>query len=186
MKKNLGAVVGLYPTPVTVVGTEIEGKVNWINICHIGVVGLDKIMLSMNKGHYSNQGIKANKTASVNLVNQDMLVAADYVGLASGHKVDKSEVFEYFSGELEGAPMIKNSPVCMECELVDNYETETHDNFIFKVVNTYADENVLSDSGKISYEKVNPVLFEMPQTSYLSLGNVVAKCWNEGRKYTGK
>lgn len=183
MKKNIGAVVGLYPTPVTVVGTEFEGKVNWINICHIGIIGLDKIMLSMNKVHYSNKGIKQNKTVSVNLVSSDMLVEADYVGLVSGNKVDKSNVFEYYFGALNGAPLIKKSPVSMECEVVDNYETETHDNFILKVVNTYVDENILTSDGKIDYEKVNPILFEMPQRTYLTTGKVIAKCWNEGKKY---
>lgn len=115
MKKNIGAVLGLYPTPVTIVETEVEGKVNWLNICHIGIIGLDRIMLSIGKKHYSNKVIKKNKTVSVNLVNGDMLVEADYVGLVSGNNTDKSDVFEYYYGTLKGAPLIKNSPVSMEC-----------------------------------------------------------------------
>lgn len=184
MKKNIGAVLGLYPTPVTIVGTEIEGKVNWLNICHIGIVGIDRIMLSMGKTHYSNRVIRKNKTVSVNLVNSDMLVKADYVGLVSGNNTDKSDVFEYYHGTLKGAPLIKNSPLSMECEVVDNYETETHDNFILKIVNTYVDDDVLDEDGKIDYEKVRPVLFEMPQRLYLTTGRVIAKCWDEGKKYS--
>lgn len=184
MKKNIGAVLGLYPTPVTVVGTEIDGKVNWLNICHIGIVGIDKIMLSMGKTHYSNRGIRKNRTVSVNLANSDMLVKADYVGLVSGNSTDKSDVFEYYYGTLKGAPLIKDSPLSMECEVVDNYETETHDNFILKIVNTYVNEDVLDEDGKIDYERVKPVLFEMPQRSYLTTGKVIAKCWDEGKKYS--
>lgn len=93
-KKNLGPVFALYPTPDAIIGTEVDGKVSWVNIAHLGIVGMDRIMLSMSKSHYSNIGIKKNKTASVNLFNKDMLVKADYVGLVSGHKVDKSDVFE--------------------------------------------------------------------------------------------
>ena len=37
--KNISPVVGLYPTPVTVVGTEIAGKANWLVIAHIGIIG---------------------------------------------------------------------------------------------------------------------------------------------------
>lgn len=176
MKKNIGSVVGLYPTPVTILGTEVDGKVNWVNIAHVGIWGVDEILLSMGKIHYSNKGIKENKTVSINIINEEMLVEADYVGLVSGKKVDKSDVFEYFYGELKGTPLIKKAPISMECEVVEVYETETHDNFIVKPINTYVDEEVLSKDGKIDYEKVKPVLFEMPNKQYLSIGKSVGKC----------
>ncbi|MFN4216894.1 MAG: flavin reductase family protein, partial [Brevinematales bacterium] len=111
--KNIGAVVGLYPTPVTIVGTEIDGKVNWINIAHIGIWGVDKMLLSINKSHYTNKGLKENRTASINIVDEAMLIEADYVGIVSGKNIDKSNVFEYFTGELKGAPLIKKSPIAM-------------------------------------------------------------------------
>jgi len=183
MKKNIGSVVGVYPTPVTIIGTEIDGKVNWINIAHVGIWGMDKVLVSMGKTHYSNRAIKTNKTLSISLVNQEMLVAADYVGLVSGQKVDKSDVFEYFKGTLKGAPLIKKSPISMECEVVEVYETETHDNFIVRPINTYVDEAVLSENGTINHEKVKPVLFEMPNKQYLSTGNVIGKCWNIGNMF---
>lgn len=186
MKKEIGAVVGLYPTPVTIVGTVIEGKVNWINIAHVGIVALDRIMISMHKSHFSNQGIKKNKTVSVNLVSEAMLAKADYVGIVSGKSSDKSEVFEYFHGKLDNAPLISASPLSMQCEVVDNYETEQHDHFILKVVNTYANEEVLDENGKIDYEKVNPILFEMPTRSYFTIGKRTAKCWNIGKSVEKK
>ncbi|MCT4564522.1 MAG: flavin reductase family protein [Maledivibacter sp.] len=184
MKKNLGSVVGLYPTPVAIIGTEIEGKVNWMNVAHLGIWGMDKMLLSIAKGHYTNTGLKENKTVSVNMVDKGMLAEADYVGMVSGKKVDKSDVFEYFNGELKGAPLIHKSPIAMECEIVEVYETETYDHCIVKPVNTYADEEVLSDDGKIDYEKAKPILFEMHKRQYLSTGNAVAKCWDIGKEYT--
>lgn len=183
MKKNIGSVVALYPTPSTIVGTVIGDKVNWINIAHIGIIGLDSIMLSMRKSHYTNQGIKENKTVSVNLVSEDMLVEADYVGLVSGKSVDKSQVFKYHMGELKNAPIIDKSPLSMECEVVDIYDTKDYDNFILKVVHTHVEEDRLDENGKINYEKVRPLLFEMPTHTYLKTGDVVAKCWNIGKEY---
>ena len=153
MKKNIGSIVGLYPTPVTIVGTEINGKVNWINIAHIGIIGVDSMLLSIGKTHYTNEGIKKNKTVSINLVNKAILVEADYVGIVSGKKVDKSDVFEYFTGELSGAPLIKNAPIVMECEVIDIYDTKHHDNFIVKPINTYVDEQYLTENGNIDYKK---------------------------------
>ena len=49
MKKNIGNVLALYPTPAVVVGTEVNGKVNWLLVAHVGIIGHDQIMLSMFK-----------------------------------------------------------------------------------------------------------------------------------------
>lgn len=184
MKKNIGPVLALYPTPVTIVGTVIEGKVNWINIAHIGLIGSDTIMLSSLKAHYTNQGIKENMTVSVNLVSEDMLVEADYVGTVSGKSVDKSQVFDYHMGQLQNAPIIEKSPLAMECEVVDIYDRNGYDNFILKVVYTHVEDSMLDDNGKINYEKLKPILFEMPTGAYLRTGDIAAKCWDVGKAYT--
>ena len=42
MKKNIGNVLALYPTPVVVVGTEVNGKVNWLLVAHVGIIGMTK------------------------------------------------------------------------------------------------------------------------------------------------
>ncbi len=183
MKKNVGSVLALYPTPTTIIGTVVDGKVNWSNIAHIGIIGLDSIMLSIRKLRHTNRGIKENKTLTVNLVSEDMLVEADYVGLVSGKNVDKSNIFEYHMGELENTPIIDKSPLVMECELVDIYDTKDYENFILKVVHTHVEQDKLNENGKIDYEKVRPLLFEMPTASYLKTGDVVAKCWKIGKEY---
>lgn len=176
-KKNLGSLLALYPKPMTVVGAEVEGKVNWLVVGHTGVIGHDRILVSMSKSHYTNQGIKESKRLSVNLVSREMLPKADYVGSVSGAKVDKSEVFAYHIGE-NGTPVIDASPLTMECEVVDVYDTDGFDNFICKIVNTYASSDVLDSDGKLDYTKLKPVLFEFPTYSYLATGEVIGKCLN--------
>jgi len=118
MKRNLGAVNALYPTPVVIVGTEVNGKANYINIAHVGSIDMRTLSLSMGKTHHSNKGIKENMTLSINIPSEDMVVKVDYVGFVSGANQDKSDVFESFSGELKGAPMIKDCPICMECKVI--------------------------------------------------------------------
>ena len=113
-KKILGNLLALYPKPMTVVGAEVEGKVNWLVVGHTGVIGHDRILVSMSKSHHTNQGIKQSKRLSVNLVNREILPKADYVGSVSGATVDKSEVFAYHIGE-HGTPVIDASPLTMEC-----------------------------------------------------------------------
>ena len=169
-KKNLGNLLALYPKPMTVVGAEVEGKVNWLVVGHTGVI-------SMSKSHYTNQGIKDSKRLSVNLVSREILPKADYVGSVSGATVNKSEVFAYHIGE-NGTPVIDASPLTMECEVVDIYETEGFDNFICAIVNTYAAPEVLDNNGKLDYTKLKPVLFEFPTYSYLATGEIIGKCLN--------
>ena len=185
MKKNIGNVLALYPTPAVVVGTEVNGKVNWLLVAHVGIIGHDQIMLSLFKKHYSNEGVKQTGKVSVNMVNEAMLERADYVGCISGAKADKSEVFVWHRGEA-GTPVIDESPLVMECEVVDNYETETFDNFICKITDTYVDEDCLNEKGKPDYDKVKPVLFEMPNYTYLRAGEAIGKCTSFGKMYRGK
>ena len=70
--KNVGSVVGLYPTPDTVVGTVQNGRVNWMNVAHVGVWGFDCMMLSIGKPHYTakalhgaGEGRPAGKSAGI-------------------------------------------------------------------------------------------------------------------------
>lgn len=175
MKKNIGSVLGLYPTPTIVVGAVIDGKVNWVLVAHVGIIGHDRIMVSMAKTHYTNKGIKENKVLTVNIVDESMLKKADYVGCVSGSSIDKSEVFSYSMGE-SGAPVIEESPLVMECSVVDVYETDTFESFILKIDQTYVEEEILDENGKINYKSLKPVLFEMPTYSYLKTGEVIAKC----------
>ena len=176
-KQNIGSVLALYPKLMTVIGAEVDGKVNWLVVGHTGIIGHDRILVSMSKSHYTNQGIRESKRLSVNLVSREMLPKADYVGSVSGASVDKSEVFEYHWGE-NGTRVIDASPVTMECDVVDIYETEGFDNFVCSIVNTYAAPDVLGADGKLDYLRLKPVLFEFPTYSYLATGEIIGKCLN--------
>ena len=176
-KQNLGSLLALYPKPMTVVGAEVEGKVNWLVVGHTGIIGHDRILVSMSKSHYTNQGIRKSKKLSINLVSREMLSKADYVGSVSGASVDKSGVFDFHWGE-NGTPVIDASSLTMECDVVDIYETEGFDNFICSVANTYAAPEVLDGDGKLDYTRLKPVLFEFPTYSYIATGEIIGKCLN--------
>lgn len=174
-KKNIGNLLALYPKPMTVVGAEVEGKVNWLVVGHTGIIGHDRILVSMSKSHYTNQGIKDSKKLSINLVSREMLPKADYVGSVSGAQVDKSEAFDYHWGE-NGSPVIDASPLTMECDVVDIYETEGFDNFVCSVANTYASPDVLDADGNLDHTRLKPVLFTFPGYAYLATGEVIGRC----------
>lgn len=45
MKKNIGTNLALYPTPLVVVGTMVDGKPNYTLVGHLGIIGHDRIMI---------------------------------------------------------------------------------------------------------------------------------------------
>lgn len=183
MKSKLGKTNALYPSLTVLAGALVGGKPNFNCIAHVGIMNYGEenyLSLSMSKTHYTNQGIIQLQTFSVNVPGQTLVAQADYVGLVSGEKMDKSALFEVFYGELETAPMIAACPVCMECKLDRIVDFDTHDVFIGRVVQTYADPNVLT-AGQIDPLKVDPLLFDMGTLSYYALGQPIAKCWNIGR-----
>jgi flavin reductase (DIM6/NTAB) family NADH-FMN oxidoreductase RutF len=180
MKKEMGPMMGLYPMLVILVGALVDGKPNYATIAHVGIIDFTHLSVSMGKSHYTNAGIKANRTFSVNLPSQAMVKETDHCGLVSGKKEDKSGIFKTFFGSLETAPMIEECPLNMECKLIQTIDMERHDVFIGEIVQTYFDENCL-DSGKPDFEKIAPVLFS-PAAHYFRLGERFASAWSVGKE----
>lgn len=174
-KENIGSLVALYPKPLTIVGAEVNGKVNWLVVGHTGIIGHNRIILSMSDKHYTNKGIHQTGRLSINLVSREMLPKADYAGSVSGADTDKSTLFAYHIGE-NGAPLIDESPLSMECKVVDKFKTDGFDNFICEVAATYVAKDMLNDNGRPDYTRLKPVLFEFPTYSYLATGEVIGRC----------
>ena len=183
MKHNIGQKLALYPTPATVVGTVGEGgKVNWLLVAHVGIVSHSKMLLSIHSSHHSIKAIDETKRLSVNIIDEQFLAAADYTGTVSGAKTDKSGVLPYHLGEA-GMPVIEQSPLVMECEVIDTYEIDGFKNYICTILNTYVEETMLDEKGKPDYEKLKPVLFEMPTYKYLRTGDIIGDCVKMGKAY---
>lgn len=175
MKKNVGPLLALYPTPVTIIGSVNGGKPTWTLVAHVGIIGHDRVLISLAARHFINGCIKETGKLSVNLVSEDMLPEADYVGSVSGAQADKSAVFEYDLGDA-GTPVIRRSPLTMECSVADIYETPGFESFVCTVDNTYVAEEDLDADGKVDYSALKPVLFEFPTYRYLRTGGVIGKC----------
>lgn len=181
MKKNIGKGLALYPTPLVIVGAMVNGKPNYVLVGHLGIIGHDRVMVSLAGAHYTNRGIKENSTLTINIVNEEMLPKADYVGCVSGNNTDKSKIFTYHTAET-GAPIIEESPLVMECIVDDIYHTDGFESFICKINAVYAEDAILNSNGKIDYGQLKPVLFEMPTYQYLRTGDVIGACMKINQK----
>lgn len=185
MQTNLGPVCALYPMPATIVGAVVDGRPNFMAVAHVGILNNVRpqyLTVSLKKFRHTAKGIHQNGMFSICLPSKSMVVAADYVGIVSGAKVDKSHVFDVFYGNLETAPMIRECPVNMELRLHQVIDLPAHEVFVGELVATHADPAVL-DNGKIDLEKVKPILFDYASGWYFSLGEPLAPCWQAGRDY---
>ena len=109
MQSNIGAVMALNPMPIVVVGAMVDGKPNWTEVAHSGIVGMDRIMVSMVKAHHTNKGIRETGKVSVCLVDEGMLREADIAGVLTGNKDDKSGIMLWHPGA-SGAPIPDRAP----------------------------------------------------------------------------
>jgi len=166
MRKNLGAKNKLYPMPLVVIGTVFEGKNHYMLAGHVGIIDHGTVEISVHKSRYSQQGLRTNKAYSINLLTEDMLPAANKSAFMNGWKEDKSKLFEAEFGKVVNAPLIKNAPISMACEVIDIYERPDFDIFIAKVTETFVDEKYLREDGSIDYQKMAPVLFVAQKHHY--------------------
>ena len=186
-KINLGSTIPAYPMPVSLVGACVDGKPNFMAVAWFTMASYKppRIAITLGKGHYTNPGIRENKTFSLCLPSEDMVEITDYCGIVSGKKTDKSEIFDLFYGELKTAPLIKDCPLCIECKLVEIVESGANEIYIGEIVGTYTEDGFLTD-GKLDFRKMKPLILSQPDTSYWRLGEQMASAWNIGKKYKAK
>lgn len=171
------------PMPVVLVGTQVNGKDNFMTVgwCARANANPPMVVCGIGNHHYTPKGISETKTFSVNLPSSDLLVKTDYCGLVSGEKTDKSKVFDVFYGTLKTAPMIRECPVSLECRLVRIVPLPTNSLHIGEIVGAYADGRVIKDK-KPDFPEIDPLFLTMPDNRYWTLGRYAGDAWSAGKK----
>ena len=175
------------PMPVVLVGTQVNGKDNFMTVGWCARVNANPPMILCGIGnhHFTPKGIAVTKTFSVNIPSLTLLEKTDYCGLVSGEKTDKSHVFEVFYGSQKTAPMIKECPVNLECRLVQTVPLPTNTLFIGEIVAAYADGRVIKD-GKPDFVEIAPLFLTMPDNHYWTLGKCAGDAWSSGKNLIHK
>lgn len=168
----------LYPLPAVMVscGDKEENK-NVLTVAWTGTICSDPAMVyvSIRKSRYSHHMIFETGEYVINLTTEDLAFATDYVGVRSGKDEDKFEKMHLtpVMGTLEYAPMIDESPICIECIVEQVLELGSHDMFIARVKNVYADEKYMDANGKFDLAKAKPLVYSHGQ--YYGVGKHIGK-----------
>ena len=190
MKKNLGIIPAIYPMPVLMVAAyDEEGRVNVMNAAWGMICGMDKIALFIDEDHKTTQNILKTKAFTVSVADKDHMDVADFFGIATGNKMaDKFERTGYHAvkSEFVDAPVIEEFPLVMECELAEIVNTENMYAVVGTILNTAAEESVLSENGKVDPAKLNALIFDQFQSGYYVSGEQVGKAWNAGKEWMKK
>jgi flavin reductase (DIM6/NTAB) family NADH-FMN oxidoreductase RutF len=185
MKKiKLGACPYIYPMPTVIVGTHVNNAPTFLTISYIGIVQHKPPMVSVTSvnSHFTNSGIKETGTFSINIPNTKMLNITDFVGMNSGHSFDKSSLFTIFYGELGNAPMISETPLNLECRLVQTINLDNgNEIFIGEIVQSYSSEKYVR-RGYPYMKKLDPILFSINSNSYYNVGRRIGWAWKAGLK----
>jgi flavin reductase (DIM6/NTAB) family NADH-FMN oxidoreductase RutF len=174
----------VFPMPMVVAGAVVEGRISYLAVAWVCWVNASPPMIGMalGKGHHTNKGIREHKEFGISIPSVDLIKAVDYVGLVSGAKADKSKVFVSFQGQLPYAPMIRHSPVSLECKVVTKVDLPSNEFFIGEIVGVYTEERYLTD-GKPDIKKIRPFMLTMPDSRYRDIGEIIGSAWGIGKGF---
>lgn len=164
----------LSPLPVVLVGAMVNNHPNYLVIGYISPFDFGRhIFFSLYKKRYTRIGIHENKTFSVNIPSETLLAKTNICGSKSGRDIDKSTLFDNFFGELKTAPMIRECPINIECEVAEILDYNQNDGVIGKVVKSHVNPECLTDD-KLDMRKVNPIIWATGgDRNFYKLGDVL-------------
>lgn len=186
MRKNLGANPYVYPQPVLIVVTYGEdGTADAMNVAYGGIVNSNRIQINIGVRHKTSDNIKLRNAFTVGIADEKNLVAADYVGIVSGHDVpDKLERsgFHTVKSEFVDAPVIEELPITLECRVEEINQYDKTLRIVAEIVNVSADEAILNEDGKIDPEKLNAISYDPANHSYLRVGGKAGTAFSDGNQ----
>jgi flavin reductase (DIM6/NTAB) family NADH-FMN oxidoreductase RutF len=177
----------IYPLPAVLVScgkTPEEHAV--LTIAWVGTLCSDPPMcyISVRPERHSYAILARNREFVINLTTEAMARATDWCGVRSGRDHDKFKEMHLTPGKAVAvqAPIIEESPVCIECRVKEIVPLGSHHMFISDVLNIQADDRYLHPTtGKFDLAASLPLVYSHGE--YFALGPRVGKFgWSVEKK----
>ncbi|MCX8128491.1 MAG: flavin reductase family protein [Clostridia bacterium] len=168
----------LNPVPaVMVTCSDKQGRNNIITLAWVGTINSEPPMVSISvrKERYSYPMIKETGEFVINLTSRKLAFATDYCGVKSGRDVDKFEAAKLTPEKASkvSVPLIKESPVNIECVVKNVIELGSHDMFLGEIVAVNVDEGLMDEKGKMHLGKADLICYSHGE--YWTLHKVLGK-----------
>ena len=163
----------LYPLPAVMVSvTDGQGNDNIITVAWTGTICTNPPMvyISVRPSRYSYEMLKKTGEFVINLTTEELAFATDYCGVRSGRDVDKFKEAHLTKepAQFVKAPMIKESPVSIECRVTEVKELGSHHMFLAEVLAVHAQQEYIDKNNKFQLNKAKPIVYSHGE--YLGTG----------------
>ena len=167
----------IYPIPAVMVSCGTMEKSNIITVAWTGIINTNPAMcyISVRPERHSYNIIKENGEFVINLTTEKLAYATDWCGVKSGKDVDKFKEMKLTkeSAYLVKAPLIKESPVSVECRVKQIVPLGSHDMFVAEILSIDADEKYIDEKGAFDISKCNLIAYA--NGGYYPLSDKVGK-----------
>lgn len=177
-KQNWKAGNMLNPVPAVMVScADKEGNANIITVAWAGTICTNPPMLSISvrPERYSYHMIEETGEFVVNLTTKELVKACDYCGVTSGRDVDKFEKMKLSKLPMQHvkAPGIAESPVNIECKVVEKKELGSHHMFLAEVLGVTVDDAHMDETGRFHINDTGLVMYSHGE--YYDMGEKLGK-----------
>ena len=176
-RQNLKAGVLTAPLPPVMVTVGDMEKSNIITIGWTGILSTNppRTYISVRPERYSYGMLTERGEFVINLTRAEQARIVDYVGIYTGAKVDKFKEtgLTRARSKVVSAPTIAESPLALECRVIDKIPSGTHDIFVAEIVSVSVDEGILDSDGRICLDKAG--LLAYCHGEYFALGEKLGK-----------
>ena len=163
----------LYPLPAVMVSvTDGQGNDNIITVAWTGTICTNPPMvyISVRPSRYSYKMLKKTGEFVINLTTEELAFATDYCGVRSGRDVYKFKEAHLTKepAQFVKAPMIKESPVSIECRVTEVKELGSHHMFLAEVLAVHVQQEYIDKNNKFQLNKAKPIVYSHGE--YLGTG----------------
>ncbi len=163
MKKTFKPGAVMAPLPVVMVSCGTGDEKNIITIAWSGIVNSNPpyTYISVRRERHSHDIIEKNGEFVINLVNRDMVKACDWCGVKSGAKLDKWKEMNLTPARADEVtcPMIAESPMNLECKVIEVHKYPSHDLFVAEIVAMHVSEELVDEKGRIALDRAELVSY---------------------------
>lgn len=162
----------LSPLPAVMVTCGTPQKANILTVAWTGIINTKPPMtyISVRPSRHSYGIIKETGEFVINLTTSKLVRETDFCGVKSGRDMDKAAKcgLHLEAAGTVSAPVIAESPLSLECKIVEIKPLGTHDMFIAEITAVNADERYIDSKGKINLQQAG--LMAYSHGEYFSLG----------------
>lgn len=167
----------IYPIPAVMVTSGNMEKSNIMTVAWTGIINTNPAYcyISVRPERYSYKLIKESGEFVINLTNEKLVYATDWCGVRSGAKYDKFKEMHLTKEKAKhvSCPIIKESPVAIECKVKEIKELGSHHMFIAEVLSIDADSKYINENGAFDISKCDLIAYS--NGGYYSLNRKLGK-----------